>query len=250
MTLRRCLWQVWLDNTVDRLLEERLRNESRHTASASSDGHADGAPSGSRGSGTDGEGSGAAAPGEAADGRKAADGSGGGVSRLPDLSRSQWVSKNSGKWVCQTGGVEAFPTNDFLALELDKLADIYKSQSDEWRSFSYSKAAKLIRGVKFEVRSADDLRDLRGIGSKTRDKVAELLRTGRCARLDKMEESEAVQARYDDVMPRCRGAMMIRWCHDDMVVVPWRYGGAVMIWWCHEGGIGAALARHGGMMPW
>ena len=78
---------------------------------------------------------------------------------LPDLSRNGWAGRNAHKWQCQATTVREAPaTNLFLADELDKLAEHYKKiAGDEWRNFAYSKAAKNLRGLSWEVTDAQQL---------------------------------------------------------------------------------------------
>lgn len=80
--------------------------------------------------------------------------SGSRIERLPDLSRGGRASKMAHTWACQAGAKKAAPVNEAVALELDKLAELYKSRGREqqWRTYAYSKAAKILRGLTFEVR--------------------------------------------------------------------------------------------------
>ena len=109
---------------------------------------------------------------------------------LPDRSRGGWASRNKDKWTCQQP-MQVFEKNEFLALELDRLADIYATQAgQQWRQFSFSKAAKTLRGLTFEVRESSQLQNVRGFGDKMLQKVAELLATGQLHRTEALQSSE------------------------------------------------------------
>ena len=115
-------------------------------------------------------------------------------SLVPDLSRNQWVSRNKDKWTCQQAVREVFGANEHIAKALDALADEYKAAShDQWRTFAYSKAAKVIRSLRFELTDADQLKDRHGFGAKMLEKVREMLKTGHIKRLDSLQASERVQ---------------------------------------------------------
>ena len=112
---------------------------------------------------------------------------------MPDLSRNQWVSRNKDKWTCQQAVREVFGANEHIAKALDALADEYKAAShDQWRHLR-SKAAKVIRSLRFEVTDADQLKDRHGFGAKMLEKVREMLKTGHIKRLDSLQASERVQ---------------------------------------------------------
>ncbi|KAL1529684.1 hypothetical protein AB1Y20_000623 [Prymnesium parvum] len=113
---------------------------------------------------------------------------------LADLSRGQWASTHAAKWTCQTAPRKAFAANESVALELDRLAETYKAlhgRGQQWKHYAYSKAAKIVRALPFEVTDASQLRGVRGLGESIRTKVGELLRTGRMSRLERLAASEA-----------------------------------------------------------
>mgnify|MGYP002631913920 CR=1 FL=1 len=137
------------------------------------------------------------------------------IAPLEDRSRGQWVSRSLDKFACQKDHAAAPappPNNERLALQLDELAVVYESRGDEWRKMSYSKGAKILRGLKWEVTEASQLRSVRGFGDSLIAKVAEILETGRSARLDRMMASEHAQAMTG--CARCTTCVLRRACCD------------------------------------
>ena len=52
------------------------------------------------------------------------------------------------------------------------------------------KAVSAMKGLTKDIESADDLKEVRGIGPKIRDKIKEILDTGVLKKLDKLQASE------------------------------------------------------------
>ena len=65
---------------------------------------------------------------------------------------------------------------------------------DEWRYFSFSRQAKTIRSLEFEVTSASQLESRRGFGRKSLQKIEELLATGKLRRLQSLKSTDRSQA--------------------------------------------------------
>ena len=105
------------------------------------------------------------------------------VATLPDRyappGREGWATRNKHKYACQAGGPQVLEENERIALQLDRLSDNYKTQQPgEWRQYTYSKAAKIVRGLTFKVSSASQLRELNGIGNSVAAKIQEIIDTG------------------------------------------------------------------------
>ena len=102
---------------------------------------------------------------------------------LPDRyarpGREGWATRNKDKYACQAGGPQVLEQNEKIALQLDKLADKYKTQQPgDWRQYTYSKAAKILRGLTFTVSCASEVREVKGIGTKVAAKIQEIIDTG------------------------------------------------------------------------
>lgn len=120
------------------------------------------------------------------------------VATLPDRyappGREGWATRNKHKYACQAGGPQVLEENERIALQLDRLSDNYKTQQPgEWRQYTYSKAAKIVRGLTFKVSSASQLRELNGIGNSVAAKIQEIIDTGGLRRLATMESDERMQ---------------------------------------------------------
>lgn len=118
---------------------------------------------------------------------------------LPDKSKNGWVSRHSSKWECQKVVRQAPEANLFVADELDRLGELYKSTGgsteNTWRTFTYSKCAKKLRALQFELtlETVPRLRSIAGFGDKTVGKIEEILRTGSCGRTERLESSDRIQ---------------------------------------------------------
>ncbi len=119
---------------------------------------------------------------------------------LVDKSRNGWVGQNREKWTCAADcAPTVHPTNLWLSEEFDRLAGAYKAMAgQEWRKYNFSKAAKIIRSLDFELTRRDcaaQLKPIKGMGERNILKVRELLETGGLSRLEMMSSCESVAAR-------------------------------------------------------
>ncbi len=67
---------------------------------------------------------------------------------------------------------------------------IYTNERDIGRKLAYMKAVSAMKGLTKDIQTADDLKDVRGIGPKIRDKVQEIIDTGVLSKLDSMQKSQ------------------------------------------------------------
>ncbi|CEL92960.1 unnamed protein product [Vitrella brassicaformis CCMP3155] len=84
--------------------------------------------------------------------------------------------------------------NKWMAEHFTELSKGYKASSDQWRHYTYSRAAKFIAGLDKPILSADDIAGQQGIGPRVREKVQELLDTGKLQRLNNFKKDERLQA--------------------------------------------------------
>ena len=133
-------------------------------------------------------------------GSNAASASANGIVPLPDLSKNGRVERFKDKWECAKQEDRTAPaSNLFIAAELDKLGDIYKSQGSTeqtWKSYALSKQAKKLRGLEWEVtlQNCSRLEGIDGFGKKGCAKVRELLQCGELQRLNMLKDSDMVRA--------------------------------------------------------
>ena len=76
-----------------------------------------------------------------------------------------------------------FSPNFFLTYlyikELEKLLKIYTNEKDRGRMFAYKRAISTIRALKTRIETVKDVENLHSIGVKIREKIKEILQTGR-----------------------------------------------------------------------
>ncbi|KAL6571763.1 hypothetical protein OROHE_002632 [Orobanche hederae] len=73
-----------------------------------------------------------------------------------------------------------------------KLINIYRALGDDRRSFSYYKAIPVIEKLPFRIGSADQVKDLPGIGKSLQDHINEIVNTGKLSKLEHFEKDEKV----------------------------------------------------------
>ncbi|KAB2097102.1 hypothetical protein ERO13_A01G141200v2 [Gossypium hirsutum] len=74
-----------------------------------------------------------------------------------------------------------------------KLVNIYRALGDDRRSFSYYKAIAVVEKLPFKVESADQVKDLPGIGKSMQDHIQEIVTTGKLSKLQHFETDEKVK---------------------------------------------------------
>ncbi|CAA0834745.1 DNA polymerase lambda (POLL [Striga hermonthica] len=74
-----------------------------------------------------------------------------------------------------------------------KLINIYRALGDDRRSFSYYKAIPVIEKLPFKIESADQVKDLPGIGKSLQDHIQEIVNTGKLSKLEHFEKDEKVR---------------------------------------------------------
>ncbi|WCJ21710.1 DNA polymerase lambda [Euphorbia peplus] len=74
-----------------------------------------------------------------------------------------------------------------------KLINIYRALGDDRRSFSYYKAIPVIEKVPFKIESAEQVKDLPGIGKSLQDHIQEIVTTGKLSKLEHFDADEKVR---------------------------------------------------------
>uniref|UniRef100_A0A3N7H2P4 DNA polymerase n=1 Tax=Populus trichocarpa TaxID=3694 RepID=A0A3N7H2P4_POPTR len=74
-----------------------------------------------------------------------------------------------------------------------KLINIYRALGDDRRSFSYYKAIPVVEKLPFKIESADQVKDLPGIGKSMQDHIQEIVTTGKLSKLEHFETDEKVR---------------------------------------------------------
>ncbi|OMO83941.1 hypothetical protein CCACVL1_11079 [Corchorus capsularis] len=74
-----------------------------------------------------------------------------------------------------------------------KLINIYRALGDDRRSFSYYKAITVVEKLPFKIESADQVKNLPGIGKSMQDHIQEIVTTGKLSKLEHFETDEKVR---------------------------------------------------------
>lgn len=77
--------------------------------------------------------------------------------------------------------------------ELERLEKIYRKIGEQWRALAYRKAISAIKRCNFPITCEEDARKIKGIGSKTAQKIGEFLTFGHMSKLDHLENDEKVK---------------------------------------------------------
>eukprot|EP00516_Mucochytrium_quahogii_P003258 CAMPEP_0203750548 /NCGR_PEP_ID=MMETSP0098-20131031/4766_1 /ASSEMBLY_ACC=CAM_ASM_000208 /TAXON_ID=96639 /ORGANISM=" , Strain NY0313808BC1" /LENGTH=569 /DNA_ID=CAMNT_0050639903 /DNA_START=121 /DNA_END=1830 /DNA_ORIENTATION=+ len=98
--------------------------------------------------------------------------------------------------MCQKSGTLDPPTNVNKQITdiLDFLAGYYKVVNETWRAVGYKKASNILKGLQFEVTHPNEVKDIRGIGSKMLLIIGEILKTGKSKLKDSLENSSLRKA--------------------------------------------------------
>jgi DNA polymerase/3'-5' exonuclease PolX len=80
--------------------------------------------------------------------------------------------------------------NKKLTDQLQILEQNCQTKGDKWRSYAYRKAIAVLKSTKFEIKTAEQAKKLRGIGAKIADKIGEILSTGTLRRIKSEAEDE------------------------------------------------------------
>lgn len=74
--------------------------------------------------------------------------------------------------------------------ELKELKNNDEITSHKFKIRAISKSLKIIKGIDFEIKKGDDLKDIKGIGKKTIEKINEILSTGSLKTVDDFNKSK------------------------------------------------------------
>lgn len=68
--------------------------------------------------------------------------------------------------------------NKAITDQLDSLEKIYQNTGEQWRAMAYRKASSALKKHPTKIKSAEEAKNIKGIGAKTAEKIGELLSTG------------------------------------------------------------------------
>ncbi|CAG8605549.1 22121_t:CDS:10 [Cetraspora pellucida] len=127
------------------------------------------------------------------------------------LSQSQEVTSElstkeansfKGQFTCMhkhTYGEDDASPNKLIIDKLKVLLDHYLRMKDEWRILSYRKAIAAIKRQKEPITSYQEAIEIRGIGHRTAEKIAEIVNTGNLKRLQHFSKDDEVIKKFSDI---------------------------------------------------
>ena len=100
------------------------------------------------------------------------------------------------KLACQQPSVALVNHNPHVTAVLERLEEINTGLGDKWRTYSYRKAVGIVKQFPRRIATEADLDEvgrIRGIGSKMKEKIREVMQTGTLSKMQHMEADERVQ---------------------------------------------------------
>ncbi|CAG8557599.1 2599_t:CDS:10 [Funneliformis mosseae] len=89
--------------------------------------------------------------------------------------------------------------NKMIIEKLQILLDHYTRMKDEWRMISYRKAISAIKKRTKPITSYEEARKISGIGTRTAEKIAEIIDTGNLRRINHFSEGENIIKKFSFV---------------------------------------------------
>ncbi|CAG8550144.1 11181_t:CDS:10, partial [Scutellospora calospora] len=89
--------------------------------------------------------------------------------------------------------------NKLIIDKLKVLLDHYQRMNDEWRTLSYRKAISAIKRQKGPITSYQEAIEIRGIGHRTAEKIAEIVNTGNLRRVQNFSKDEEIIKKFSDI---------------------------------------------------
>lgn len=77
---------------------------------------------------------------------------------------------------------------------MEKLLKIYCVQKDAGRTIAYRKAIASIKTCPFQIIEADQIADIPNLGDKIKQKIKELLETGKIEKVEKIKSQDIMKA--------------------------------------------------------
>ncbi|KAG7394225.1 hypothetical protein PHYBOEH_005480 [Phytophthora boehmeriae] len=97
-------------------------------------------------------------------------------------------------FICQHSSAILQNFNAHLTDPLEEMLEYFAVERDVWREYMYKKIISSLKALRHRVSSAKDLKDLHWVKGRLRDKVIELLETGRISKLDAKKSNEGLRA--------------------------------------------------------
>lgn len=74
--------------------------------------------------------------------------------------------------------IKAGNLNKHITDELENLQKLYETLGDKGRSITYANTIRTLKLISYQITDADQLKNIKGFGAKTRNKISEILKNG------------------------------------------------------------------------
>lgn len=93
----------------------------------------------------------------------------------------------------QTGDIKTLNPNKYITDILEELQNIYELCGDEWRALGYKKCIGTLKQLP-RITNIEQLKGVRGVGDSIRDKIHEILQTGKLQKLKHFKDDPKIQS--------------------------------------------------------
>ncbi|KAL7691219.1 putative DNA polymerase beta-like domain, DNA polymerase family X, DNA polymerase beta, palm [Plasmopara halstedii] len=87
-------------------------------------------------------------------------------------------------FICQQSSAVQQNLNAHLTDPLEELMEFFDVERDVWRQYMYKKVVSSLKATRHRVCTVKDIKDMRWVKGRLRDKIIEILETGRLSKLD------------------------------------------------------------------
>ncbi|KAG3177586.1 hypothetical protein PC128_g16787 [Phytophthora cactorum] len=97
-------------------------------------------------------------------------------------------------FICQRSSAVQQNLNAHLTDPLEMMMEFLDVERDVWRQYMYKKVVSSLKGMRHRVCSVKEFKDMHWVKGRLRDKVIEILETGRLAKLDAKKSNPRLRA--------------------------------------------------------
>ncbi|CAI5730594.1 unnamed protein product [Peronospora farinosa] len=97
-------------------------------------------------------------------------------------------------FICQRTSAIQQNLNAHLTDPLEEMMEYLDVERDVWRHYMYKKVVSSLKATRYRVCSVKDFKDMQWVKGRLRDKVIEILETGRLAKLDAKKSNSRLRA--------------------------------------------------------
>jgi hypothetical protein len=114
--------------------------------------------------------------------------------KLANTTSSSGAGAFHPSYACvNTGDFKTLNPNKYITDILEELQSIYELVGDEWRALGYKKVVGTLKQLP-RITNIDQLKGVRGIGDSIREKIEEILKTGKLKKLKYFQDDPKIQS--------------------------------------------------------